>query len=188
MPPFRTSNAAHAAKVSEIPSEKDYSPRSIIWPQTFARTSRFPAACVKELQGQSFKPSTNSLPALRDYNHGLQLAAPGQRPRGVKLNSFLPRKQDPQFALAYSQLAKAYDETRPGQRSRASLAESGGSQRKSSGAGKISDSSQPRPHSEGLPQSDRSLRDSCQESRRQRATSFSTWLACMKSPATGTKR
>ena len=36
---------------------------------------------VKELQGQSFKPSTNSLAAMRDYDDGLQLGRRGQFPR-----------------------------------------------------------------------------------------------------------
>jgi len=62
---------------------------------------------VKELQGQSFKPSTNSLAAMRDYDGGLQLAR-----RGNFLDAShrfeAATKEDPQFALAYSELAKTY--------------------------------------------------------------------------------
>jgi tetratricopeptide (TPR) repeat protein/predicted Ser/Thr protein kinase len=62
---------------------------------------------VKELQGQSFKPSTNSVPALRDYNEGLQLA------RGGKYLDAIQRfdastKEDSKFALAYSELGRTY--------------------------------------------------------------------------------
>jgi eukaryotic-like serine/threonine-protein kinase len=65
------------------------------------------SSTIKELQGQSFKPSTNSLPAMHDYDDGLQFA---------RLGSFLDAskqfeaatKEDSQFALAYSELAKTY--------------------------------------------------------------------------------
>jgi serine/threonine protein kinase/tetratricopeptide (TPR) repeat protein len=64
---------------------------------------------VKELQAQSFKPSSTSLPALRAYGDGLQLQRQGQNLEAVK--SFeASTKQDPEFALAYSQLARAYQD------------------------------------------------------------------------------
>ncbi len=64
---------------------------------------------VKQLQAQSFKPSSTSLPALRDYNDGLQLERQGKNLEAVKLfeNS---TKEDPDFALAYSQLARTYED------------------------------------------------------------------------------
>ena len=62
---------------------------------------------VKELQGQSFKPSTNSLPAMRDYDDGLQLARRGSFLEAAKQFEAATR-EDPQFALAYSELAKTY--------------------------------------------------------------------------------
>ncbi|MGA2457144.1 MAG: tetratricopeptide repeat protein [Terriglobales bacterium] len=62
---------------------------------------------IKELQGQSFKPSTNSLPAMRDYDDGLQLARRGNSLDAAKRFE-AATKEDPQFALAYSQLAKTY--------------------------------------------------------------------------------
>jgi len=65
------------------------------------------ASVVKELQSQSFKPSTTSLPALHDYNDGLQLARQGNALGSV--DKFLSStRQDPQFALAYAELSKAY--------------------------------------------------------------------------------
>ena len=62
---------------------------------------------VKELQGQSFKPSTNSLPAMHDYDDGLQLARRGSFLEAAKQFE-AATKEDPQFALAYSELAKTY--------------------------------------------------------------------------------
>jgi len=66
-------------------------------------------SAVKELQAQSFKPSSTSLPALRAYGDGLQLQRQGQNLKAVK--SFqASTKEDPEFALAYSQLAHAYQD------------------------------------------------------------------------------
>ena len=62
---------------------------------------------IKELQGQSFKPSTNSLPAMRDYDDGLQLARRGNFLDAAKRFE-TATKEDPSFALAYSELAKTY--------------------------------------------------------------------------------
>lgn len=62
---------------------------------------------IKELQGQSFKPSTNSLPAMRDYDDGLQLARRGNFLDAAKRFQ-AATKEDPKFALAYSGLAKTY--------------------------------------------------------------------------------
>jgi eukaryotic-like serine/threonine-protein kinase len=65
------------------------------------------SSTVKELQGQSFKPSTNSLPAMHDYDDGLQLARGGNFLDAAKRFEGAT-KEDPQFALAYSELAKTY--------------------------------------------------------------------------------
>ena len=62
---------------------------------------------MKELEGQSFKPTTNSVPALRDYNGGLQSERQGNYLDAVQ--KFLTStKEDPNFALAYSYLSEAY--------------------------------------------------------------------------------
>ncbi|HZW92193.1 MAG TPA: tetratricopeptide repeat protein [Candidatus Eremiobacteraceae bacterium] len=65
------------------------------------------SSTIKELQGQSFKPSTNSLPAMHDYDDGLQLARLGNFLDAAKRFE-AATKEDPQFALAYSELAKTY--------------------------------------------------------------------------------
>ena len=61
---------------------------------------------AKELASKSFKPSSTSLDALRDYNEGLLLQRRGNNLDATK--SFESAIQaDPQFALAYSELAES---------------------------------------------------------------------------------
>ena len=62
---------------------------------------------VKELQGQSFKPSTTSAQALRDYNEGLQLARRGNYLDAVQQFQ-ASTKEDASFALAFSELGRTY--------------------------------------------------------------------------------
>ncbi len=62
---------------------------------------------VKELQGQSFKPSTSSVPALRDYDQGLQLERRGNYLDAIKQFE-ASTQEDSNFALAYSELGRTY--------------------------------------------------------------------------------
>jgi tetratricopeptide (TPR) repeat protein/predicted Ser/Thr protein kinase len=62
---------------------------------------------VKELQAQSFKPTSTSVDALRDYNQGTQLLRQGNN-LGAKTQLEAAIKEDPQFAVAYSRLGEAY--------------------------------------------------------------------------------
>jgi tetratricopeptide (TPR) repeat protein/predicted Ser/Thr protein kinase len=62
---------------------------------------------VKELEVQSFKPSTHSLAAMHDYDDGLRLRRAGNFLDASKRFE-AATKEDSQFALAYSELAKAY--------------------------------------------------------------------------------
>ncbi|MBZ5681085.1 MAG: tetratricopeptide repeat protein [Acidobacteriia bacterium] len=62
---------------------------------------------VKELQAQSFKPTSTSVDALRDYNQGLQLLRQGNNLEAQKQLE-AATKEDPQFAVAYSRLGEAY--------------------------------------------------------------------------------
>jgi serine/threonine protein kinase/tetratricopeptide (TPR) repeat protein len=62
---------------------------------------------VKELQAQSFKPTSTSVDALRDYNQGLQLLRQGHNLE-AKTQLEAATKEDPQFAVAYSRLGEAY--------------------------------------------------------------------------------
>jgi tetratricopeptide (TPR) repeat protein/predicted Ser/Thr protein kinase len=60
---------------------------------------------LKELKASSFQPSSNSVPALRDYNQGVQFLRDGKNLEAVKMFQ-AATKEDPQFALAYSRLAE----------------------------------------------------------------------------------
>jgi serine/threonine protein kinase/tetratricopeptide (TPR) repeat protein len=62
---------------------------------------------MKELQAQAFKPSSKSLPALRDYDEGLQLLRQGKNLEAQKRFE-ASTKEDPEFALAYSRLGQTY--------------------------------------------------------------------------------
>ena len=64
---------------------------------------------VKELQAQSFKPTSTSVDALRDYNQGLQLLRQGNNLEAKKQFE-AATKEDPQFAVAYSRLGEAYSD------------------------------------------------------------------------------
>ena len=62
---------------------------------------------VKELQAQSFKPSSNSVEALKDYNEGLQFLRQGNNLEAQK-RLVAATTEDPQFADAFSRLGEAY--------------------------------------------------------------------------------
>ena len=58
---------------------------------------------VKELQAQSFKPTSTSVDALRDYNEGLQFLRQGNNLEAQKRLQ-AATTEDPQFAVAFSRL------------------------------------------------------------------------------------
>jgi eukaryotic-like serine/threonine-protein kinase len=62
---------------------------------------------VKELQEKSFKPSTQSLEALRFYNQGVQLARQGKHAEALKTFQ-TSTEADRNFALAYSRLGQSH--------------------------------------------------------------------------------
>lgn len=62
---------------------------------------------IKELQTRSLRPSSQSLPAIRSYNEGMQLARQGKNSEALKQFQ-ASTEADPNFALAYSRLAQAY--------------------------------------------------------------------------------
>ena len=62
---------------------------------------------LDELRGTAFKPSTQSLEALKFYNEGLQLARSGKQTEALK--KFQASTQaDPEFAFAYAKLGQTY--------------------------------------------------------------------------------
>jgi serine/threonine protein kinase/tetratricopeptide (TPR) repeat protein len=62
---------------------------------------------VKELKAQSFKPTSTSVQALREYNEGLQFLRQGNNLEAQK-SLLAATNDDPQFAEAYSRLAESY--------------------------------------------------------------------------------
>jgi eukaryotic-like serine/threonine-protein kinase len=62
---------------------------------------------VKALAAASFAPSSKSVQALRYYNEGLELSREGRYLAAVKRFE-TATQEDPEFALAYSKLARSY--------------------------------------------------------------------------------
>jgi eukaryotic-like serine/threonine-protein kinase len=65
------------------------------------------SSTVAELQATAFTPSSQSVPALRDYNKGLELQRAGKSLEAREAFS-AATTEDPNFALAYSGLAQAF--------------------------------------------------------------------------------
>src|ERR1700739_73930 len=79
--------------------------------QTIQQNLSLSSDVLQELRTKSFRPSSNSLPALRTYNEGLELARQGNHLEAAKhFESSV--KDDPQFALAYSRLGQTYSNLR----------------------------------------------------------------------------
>jgi len=62
---------------------------------------------VKELRASSFQPTSQSLPALRNYNQGVKFLRDGKSVEAQKQLEAATR-EDPTFALAFSKLAQTY--------------------------------------------------------------------------------
>lgn len=62
---------------------------------------------MKELRSQSFKPTSNSVEALRDYNQGVQMLRQGNNLDALK-SLQAATTEDPHFALAFSKLGETY--------------------------------------------------------------------------------
>ncbi len=79
--------------------------------QTIQQNLSLSSDVVAELRAKSLKPSSQSLPALRYYNEGMELARQGNHLEAAK--RFEASVQaDPEFALAYSKLGQAYSDLR----------------------------------------------------------------------------
>jgi tetratricopeptide (TPR) repeat protein/predicted Ser/Thr protein kinase len=92
---------------TEVVSEKDIMSAVDHLAADVRQNLELSGSVVKELQQQSFKPSSNSLAALRDYDAGLQLVREGKNLEAVKQFQ-ASTTEDPNFALAFSQLAQTY--------------------------------------------------------------------------------
>ena len=91
---------AEAASESGLPGTIDQLAQAI------RKNLALSPSLVKELEARAFKPSTQSLPALRDYTQGVQLLREG-RNLGAQKALQASTQEDPQFALAYARLAEA---------------------------------------------------------------------------------
>ena len=98
---------AHIAQLTESGSEKDVLAAVDRLAAQVRNHLALSSNIVKELQGQSFKPSTSSLPALHAYDQGVELARQGNF-LGAQKQFDSATKEDPNFALAYSGLAETY--------------------------------------------------------------------------------
>jgi serine/threonine protein kinase/tetratricopeptide (TPR) repeat protein len=92
---------------SEAASQKDLSAAVDRLAEMIRQNLALPSDLVKELQAQSFKPTSTSVDALRNYNQGLQFLREGNNLEAQKRLE-AATKEDPQFAVAYSRLGEAY--------------------------------------------------------------------------------
>jgi eukaryotic-like serine/threonine-protein kinase len=89
----------------EAPSEKEIPATVDGLAELIRKNLSVSSDVVKELKASSFQPSSKSVPALRDYNQGVQLLRDGKNLEAVKtLQAAI--QEDPEFALAYSRLAE----------------------------------------------------------------------------------
>jgi len=92
---------------SEATSQQDLSAAVDRLAEMIRQNLALPSDLVKELQAQSFKPTSTSVDALRDYNEGLQFLRQGNNLEAQK-RLVAATQEDPQFAVAYSRLGEAY--------------------------------------------------------------------------------
>ena len=76
--------SGHTTKLTESGAEKDIQVTLDHLAGDIRKNLSLSSSSVKEFQAQSFKPSTSSVPALRDYNLGLQLQRQGKLLDAVK--------------------------------------------------------------------------------------------------------
>jgi serine/threonine protein kinase/tetratricopeptide (TPR) repeat protein len=89
------------------PNEKDLLSAVDQLAQTIRDNLALSPKIVNELQAQSFKPSSQSLDAIRLYSEGVDLAGQGNNLEALK--RFQASTQaDPEFALAYARLGQTY--------------------------------------------------------------------------------
>jgi tetratricopeptide (TPR) repeat protein len=92
---------------TEVSSEKDLLAAVDHLAQSVRENLALSREITKELESKAFRPTSSSVDALRNYNLGLALERQGNNLEAQK--SFQAATQeDPQFALAFSQLAQTY--------------------------------------------------------------------------------
>src|SRR5262249_38549725 len=91
----------------EIPTEKDIPGGIDHLADSIRQKLALSDNVLKELKASSFKPSSQSVTALRDYNQGVELQRDGKNLEARKQFE-AATKDDPDFALAFSKLAQSY--------------------------------------------------------------------------------
>jgi len=91
----------------EVPSEKDVPVGVDRLADSIRQSLGMSGDVIAELRASSFQPTSKSLPALRDYNRGVQLIRDGKNLEAQKVLESAT-KEDPTFALAFSKLAQTY--------------------------------------------------------------------------------
>ena len=91
----------------EVPSERDVPGGVDRLAESLRQNIGVSGDVVKELRASSFQPTSQSLPALRDYNEGVKLLRDGKSVDAQKQLEAATR-EDPTFALAFSKLAQTY--------------------------------------------------------------------------------
>jgi tetratricopeptide (TPR) repeat protein/predicted Ser/Thr protein kinase len=96
---------------AEADNEKALLPAIAQLAQSIQQNLSLSSDVLQDLRAKSFRPSSNSLPALRTYNEGLELARQGNHLEAEKRFE-ASVKDDPQFALAYSRLGQTFSNLR----------------------------------------------------------------------------
>lgn len=91
----------------EVPSEKEVPGGVDRLADSIRQNLGMSRDVVKELQASSFQPTSKSLPALRDYNQGVQLLRGDKNLEAQRILE-AATKEDPAFALAFSKLGQTY--------------------------------------------------------------------------------
>src|SRR5216684_1686792 len=96
---------------SEAPSEKQLLQSVARLAQEIQQNLALPTDVLKELRSKSFRPSSDSVEALHNYNEGMELARQGNHLQAaIRFEASI--HADPEFALAYSKLGQAYSNLR----------------------------------------------------------------------------
>jgi len=96
---------------SEASSEKQLLQSVAQLAQAIQQNLALPTDVLKELRSKSFRPSSDSVEALHNYNEGVELARQGNHLEAAKRFE-ASIKADPEFALAYSKLGLTYSNLR----------------------------------------------------------------------------
>src|SRR6266851_390095 len=96
---------------SEAPNEKQLLQSVAQLAQAIQENLALPTDVLKELRSKSFRPSSESVEALREYNEGLELERQGNHLEAAKRFE-ASIQADPKFALAYSKLGQTYSNLR----------------------------------------------------------------------------